>query len=106
MVLKRNLMIIVQSASTGLSRAQIIDQQNASSGMWAFGEGLEVIYLAALFYLLWPSSSTSQPASFARLPQPRHNHCSYPAAPNPSLPPQSNMDSPSPLPATFSSRAR
>ena len=54
MVLKRHLMIIVQSASTGLSRAQIIDQQNASSGMWAFGEGLEVIYLAALFYLLWP----------------------------------------------------
>jgi hypothetical protein len=54
MVLKRNLMIIVQSAITGMSTAQIIDQQNASSGMWAFGEGLEVIYLTALLYLLWP----------------------------------------------------
>lgn len=54
MILKRNLMILVQSATTGMSTAQIIDQQNASSGMWAFGEGLEVMYLAVLFYLLWP----------------------------------------------------
>lgn len=54
MLLKRNLMILYQSAVTGMSTAQIIDQQNASSGMWAFGEGLEVMYLAVLFYLLWP----------------------------------------------------
>jgi hypothetical protein len=26
-----------------------------SSGMWAFGEGLEVMYLVVLLYLLWPS---------------------------------------------------
>ena len=54
MVIKRNLMILAQSLATGLSRAQILDQQNSSSGMWAFGEGLEVLYLAALFYILWP----------------------------------------------------
>jgi len=54
MVLKRNLMILYQSATTGMSTAQIMDQQNASSGMWAFGEGLEVMYLVVLFYLLWP----------------------------------------------------
>jgi hypothetical protein len=54
MVLKRNLMIMYQSAATGISTAQIIDQQNASSGMWAFAEGMEVMYLAVLFYLLWP----------------------------------------------------
>ena len=54
MVLNRNLMIRYESATTGISTAQIIDRQNASSGMWAFAEGNEVIYLVVLFYLLWP----------------------------------------------------
>ena len=54
MVLKRNLMILYESATTGVSTAQIIATQNASSGMWAFGEGLEVMYLVVLLYLLWP----------------------------------------------------
>jgi len=54
MVLKRNLMILYQSFTTGLSTAQIIDQQNASGGMWAFAEGLEVIYIAVLLYVIWP----------------------------------------------------
>src|SRR6266480_5858857 len=34
MVLERDLMIIYEAAATGTSTAQIIDQQNASSGMW------------------------------------------------------------------------
>lgn len=54
MVLNRKLMIMVQSAATGISKAQIIDLQNASSGMWAFAELNEVMFLVALFYLLWP----------------------------------------------------
>jgi hypothetical protein len=54
MVLKRDLMITYEAATTGVSTAQIIDQQNASSGMYAFGEGLEVLFLVALCYLLWP----------------------------------------------------
>ena len=54
MVLKRNLMIAHQSATTGMSTAQIIDLQNASSGMWAFAEGNEVMYMMVLLYLLWP----------------------------------------------------
>ena len=54
MVLKRNLMILYQSAATGMSTVQIIDQQNASSGMWAFAEGMEVMFLVVLFYLLRP----------------------------------------------------
>jgi hypothetical protein len=54
MVVKRNLMILYESATTGTSTAQIIATQNASSGMWAFGEGLEVMFLVVLFYLLWP----------------------------------------------------
>jgi hypothetical protein len=53
-VLKRNLLIRYQAASTGTSVAQIISQQNASSGMWAFSEGLEELYLVVFFYLLWP----------------------------------------------------
>src|ERR1044071_2255263 len=54
MVLKRDFMILRQSAATGVPTAQIIAQQNASSGMWAFGESLEVMFLVVLFYLLWP----------------------------------------------------
>jgi len=54
MVLKRNLMIMYEAATTGVSAVQIIDLQNASSGMWAFSEGLEVMFLVVLCYLLWP----------------------------------------------------
>jgi hypothetical protein len=54
MTLKREIMISYQAAVSGVSRAQIIDQQNASSGMQAFGEGLETLYLVVLFYLLVP----------------------------------------------------
>jgi hypothetical protein len=55
MVLKRDLMIKYESYTTGVSTAQIINVQNASSGMWAFGEGMEVMYIAVLLYLLWPA---------------------------------------------------
>lgn len=54
MVLKRNLTIMYESATTGISTAQIIDRQNASSGMWAFAEGIEVMYMVVLLYLIWP----------------------------------------------------
>jgi hypothetical protein len=54
MLLKRMLMIRYEAATTGVSIAQIIDVQNASSGMWAFGEGMEVMYVAVLLYLLRP----------------------------------------------------
>lgn len=55
MLLKSEVMILYQSARTGMSVAQIVDLKNASSGMWAFTEGLEVLYLVALCYLLWPA---------------------------------------------------
>jgi hypothetical protein len=54
MILKRDLMIMYEAATTGVSTAQIIDRQNASSGMYAFSEGLEVLFLVSFFYLLWP----------------------------------------------------
>jgi hypothetical protein len=47
-------MIRHEAATTGLSTAQIMDLRDASSGMWAFAEGNEVMYLVALLYLLWP----------------------------------------------------
>ena len=53
MVLKRDLMIMYKPPPPELP-AQIINQQNASSGMWAFSESLEVLFLVVLFYLLWP----------------------------------------------------
>lgn len=54
MVLVRNLTIRYEAASTGVSTAQIINLQNASSGMWAFAEGNEVMFLVAVLYLLRP----------------------------------------------------
>jgi hypothetical protein len=54
MVVKRTLVIKYQAATTGVPVAQIIDLQNASSGMWAFAEGMEVMFLAVLLYLLRP----------------------------------------------------
>lgn len=54
MALKRNLMIWYESTTTGLSIAQIMSIQNASSGMWAFGEEIEVMFFAVLLYLLRP----------------------------------------------------
>lgn len=53
-VLKRPLVIWWQSHVTGVPVEEIIQQQDASSGMWAFGEGLEMLFLVVLFYLLWP----------------------------------------------------
>lgn len=52
--LKRDLMIRYESFRTGTPAATIIAIQDASSGMYAFSEGLEVMYLVVLMYLLWP----------------------------------------------------
>ncbi len=54
MVLKRNLMVQYQSATTGMSPTEILAQQNASSGMWAFAEGNEVMFIVVVLYLVWP----------------------------------------------------
>ena len=54
MLLKRYAMIKYQSVSTGMSTAQIIAIQDASSGMWAFGEGLEIMFFVIVLYLLRP----------------------------------------------------
>lgn len=53
-VLKGELLISYESFSTGTPVETIIARQTASSGMYAFGEGLEEIYLVTLLYLLWP----------------------------------------------------
>lgn len=53
-VLKRNLLIMLESSRTGASTTQILNIQNASSGMYAFSEGLETMCLLVLIYLLWP----------------------------------------------------
>jgi hypothetical protein len=50
----RDLTIMVEAATIGTSRAQIINQQNPSSGMWAFSETFKVLSLVVLYYLLWP----------------------------------------------------
>ena len=54
MVLKSMLVIRYEAYTTGVSVAEIMKVRDASSGMWAFGEGMEVMYLAVLLYLLRP----------------------------------------------------
>ena len=73
MVLKRNLMILYESVTTGTSTAQIIATQNASSGMWAFSEGLEVMFLVVLLYLIWPTvfNVAGRVATIMAAPKPR-----------------------------------
>lgn len=52
--LKREAAIILRASATGMTREQIIQEMDASSGMWAFSEGLELLFFAALCYLCWP----------------------------------------------------
>lgn len=54
MLVKREATISLQAAMTGISRDQILAEQNASSGMWAFSELNEVMYFFVLLYLLRP----------------------------------------------------
>ena len=54
MLVKREVMIYVTSFRTGMSVDAIVEMQNAPSGMHAFSEGIEVLYLVGLCYLLWP----------------------------------------------------
>ena len=54
MILKSTLMIRYEAATTGVSVAQINAVRDASAGMWAFGEGMEVMYFTVLLYLLRP----------------------------------------------------
>ena len=53
-VVKRELMISYESFTTGTPVETIVAIQSASSGMWAFSEGNEMMYLVGLTYLLLP----------------------------------------------------
>ena len=53
-VLLGGLRNMAESAYTGVPKAQIINVQLASSGMWAFTEGLETLALVVFFYLSFP----------------------------------------------------
>jgi len=67
MLIKREATISLQAAMTGVSRSQIIEQQNASSGMYAFSELNEVMYFLVLLYLLRPVCVNVVGSLFKRL---------------------------------------
>jgi hypothetical protein len=71
-VFKRDLLINYESFTTGTPVETIVDRQNASSGMYAFGEGLEEIYLVTLLYLLWPIVFNLVARRFERRTNPIH----------------------------------
>jgi hypothetical protein len=53
-VLLRNILIMGESMATGAPFAQIVAQQSAMSGMYAFSEGLAATLLVPLVYLFRP----------------------------------------------------
>jgi hypothetical protein len=54
MVVNRELIIQYQAITQGVSTQQVRDIQNASGGMWAFSEGMEIMFIVVLFYILRP----------------------------------------------------
>jgi hypothetical protein len=48
MVLKCALMVRYEALRSGMSVAQVIDLHNASGDMWAFSEGMEVMFFVVL----------------------------------------------------------
>ena len=68
----RDLMIGYESLSSGTPIETIIARHDASSGMVAFGEALETIYLATLLYLLWPIVFNLAGRRFRRRTSPIH----------------------------------
>jgi len=78
-VLKRELMISYESFTTETPASTIIAEQTASSGMWAFGEGLEWMYLVVLIYLLWPVFFNFAGSFFKRRSQSSHQDRSHSA---------------------------
>ena len=65
MAMWRDFMIMRESLMTGVPVAAIIDQRDASGGMWAFGEGMEVMFIVALLYALRPRSAPAWPGPSA-----------------------------------------
>ena len=79
-VLKRELMISYESFLTGTPATTIIARQSASSGMWAFGDGLEQIYLVVLIYLLWPIFFNLAGRLFTPRTNPKHQDSKHSSA--------------------------
>ena len=71
-MLKRDLLNSFESFSTGTPVEMIVARQTASSGMYAFGEGLESTYLFILIYLLWPIFFNLAGQFFKRRTGPSH----------------------------------
>jgi hypothetical protein len=71
MLIKRVLMIGFDALASGVSTSQVMNIQNASSGMWAFGGGMEVMYFVALFYMLRPIVFSFVGQRFATRPSPK-----------------------------------
>jgi hypothetical protein len=52
--LKAECAALFEAGQRGVPLALILQEHEASSGMMAFSEGLETMYLVVLLYLLWP----------------------------------------------------
>jgi hypothetical protein len=71
-LLKGEVLIRWESTATGTPVETIVERQTASSGMYAFAEALEMLYLFPLLYLLLPVVFNLVGRRFARSAQPMH----------------------------------
>ena len=71
--IKQYLQIAYESHVTGVSVDQIAEVRNASGGMWAFGEGLEAMYVVVLCYLLLPVCFNAVARALTRRAVKRHD---------------------------------
>ena len=51
---ERDISIATQAVRTGMTREQVLERRAQEGGMWAFREGVEVLFFLGLLYLLRP----------------------------------------------------
>jgi hypothetical protein len=58
---------LLEATRRGLTRAQVLAERDASSGMWAFGDVVRAAFLFVLIYALWPAGFNAAAALIRRL---------------------------------------
>lgn len=68
--LHERLTAMLEAGRRSVPVARIIQEREASSGMWAFGEALAALYMVVFLYLLWPVVINAAHGVWRRMRQP------------------------------------
>jgi hypothetical protein len=58
---------LLEATRRGVALAVVLAERDASSGMWAFGDGMRAAFLFVLIYALWPASYNAVAGLIRRL---------------------------------------